>query len=97
MAKLSPQQITEAISLLPTIPSEAMSAFLAKQGGKSGGVVNPGIPAYLVDSCGTTLDISNNKSRAVACYFSATGPQVTLLERRPSGALIVLAQKRRSA
>lgn len=57
-------------------------------------ILNPAnIIHYQVESCGTTLEITTNKTTAIDCYTKSTAPEVKLLALDTSGNLHTLQRK----
>lgn len=54
--------------------------------------INPHKPAYLIESCGVTLDITHNREAAHECFRKSFGAHVRLLQRNGKH-LQVIAEK----
>ena len=65
----------------------------AKVHGLSKEQIGLGSECFLIESCGSTIDITKHRPQALAVFHKAVGAHVRLLKRLPSGSLQLLQER----
>lgn len=93
MAKLSTHEVHKITAQQGGEAQSVDPIKAAKINGLSKEQISQDAECFLIESCGSTIDITKYRPQALAVFHKAVGAHVRLLKRLPSGSLQLLQER----